>query len=827
MGSEFTALHGILAFFHESLVSSGADVLGSALTEAEIDAFEKKYSFRLPYILREFYLSHNGMGEKISRGSPHHNIAPLQSLGEVGGALRNTLWNHAHDTQNERRLKKSEQSLFEPEPPDSLFAVGMDASGDVYFLDLRVRTGQGIPVFLLHHDAAFEVDQVADSFEEFVFEFLEKELGLPEGKRAPAMPLRRGKKSEPTALVREALPLIEPTAAEPEPSLPFSEPRILSELGSTNWRHSSAPEGGMGGIRSGFFTSDGQLVTLGQDAQIHAWNMENGTIERSFEIGPCEPERILLSPDQSKLAVLWREEYDSVTIETVLLNFADGKELCRFESDSLRDLHFSPDSSECIALTKGGVFFHDAATGRRKREIKFKKPAANRLAISADGKCLVTDSEGCFPLIVRDGTGKKVGEIAGPEGTLGIEGEVIHLAFDSDGQLLVFTEGLVTRHNIADHSFTSSPFPFKERGTRVNGSGNLLTFVEYSYDKHYSRVGFNVGILNADTRELVSHRAFDHVWGDVYAFVSQDQKKAGLLYSEDLRASLYTLPDWVCLNEKTDVISDAALEGVTQNAFVLICRDTARVTDRNGKLAASRSFPGEAVYCARPGPDGSAIIVTTSESRALVLSLPDLKDVSEMKVRSTSSAVAFSTDGTQALIGWDNGTLLHYSMETKKHTKLPQWMTAYTSQIRWSPDGKLALAADGTKAILFDVAKRKLISDELAQGEYTWAVDFSAAGDRVVVAGRDVSLRVLDLNGKELLRVPDIDTDRVWFMPDGRILVFQLDGSLLFMDGRSGTRIGSYHLRETSDCIFSVVPSVDRSEWWIKSSRGRLMQCVF
>ncbi len=829
MPREFKELDHILAYFAPGLESNGEDLLGMPLTEAELDAFEARYSFALPHILRAFYLQHNGMGEEISRGSPHHCIAPLQSLGEVGGSFRNTLYNHAHDLDGERKLKKSERDLYEPDPVDALFPLGMDASGDVYFLDLRRRSGEGIPVFLLHHDAAFEIDSAADSFEAFVFDFLLRNLGEQEGSPPPAMPRWKLDKKDARALVRDALPRpSRPAVDERKPTL--VEPRILSELGRTNWRHSSSPEGATAGIVSGLFTSSGQLITLGGDTEIHAWNMASGTIDRSFRPpDAAEPDRILLSPDETKLAVFSKEEYDSDTTITTILNFSDGTELCRFNSDFLIDFRFSKDSSECIAISKNAIAVHSAKTGRKKSRQSWKGHQAKHAALSSDGRILVTDSEGSFPLHVRDAAGGRIREIARPTGIEEPaipENEIHHVGFGSDdSKLIVFLEGAFTIHDLQQNTTTRLPFPFTESDYKVTWTGGaLLTAMEYRREK-YSRVGFDIALVNAGSGGLISRHSFDFDPGNVVAPVSPDRARMALLCTGGLRADLISLPEWKYENAQDDMVSDATLEAVTEDGFVLFSGSTVRFTDRAGRLHASRNFPGEGLFSASAGPDGSMVIVTDSSHHVRVLSLPALEDLVVFKTPSFSKAGAFHPTDGRALIGCDDGTLLLYAADTKKPAKLPPWLKAYTSQVSWSPDGTLALAADGVKAILFDVAKRRLINDKLAQGEFTWAVDFSPDGSRLLVAGRDVSLRVLQLNGKELLRVPDVDVMRAWFMKDGRILVFQMDGSVLFLDGSTGLCVGEYTMRDTSDCVLCVIPGPDRSHWFLKSSRGRLMQC--
>ncbi len=825
MATEFPELQDILRYFTSRSPEGAAKLLGAALTPEEIDRFEARYQFRLPHVLRAFYLMHNGLGDDIRRGSPHHVIVPMQSLGEVAGAFRNTLLNHRQEVEEERQLTKKELHLVEPEVPEALYPIGMDSSGDVYYLDLSRRTKQGMPVFLLHHDAAFETDAVAESIEEFVLDFLERRLGVPEGKERPRLPRygKVGKTTEgetPAALVRAALPTHLRTTPMPETAAAPAELRILSEHGSSNWRHSSAPEGGGGGIRDVLFTASGFLVSLGQDALIHVWDPASGRVVRTLEVPGTEPDQILLSPDETTLAVLWREEYDSEAVDVTVLNFADGAEVCHFQADGFRSGEFAASGARFVVLTEGNILTFDSRTGKRLQSVSLKREPSQHLAVSSDGERLATDMDGQFPVVLRDGSGRKQKTLEGGEG------EIRHLCFCGQGDrfLAIAADGLLVV-DLDTLEAWSHPLPVSDY--RVCRSGrDRLVLTEFLYRK-YDRIGFVVGIMDLPSGAVRSSHKFDYVWGQVNACLSADGERIALVYEQDLRVDLRSLSDWKRLNPQEATFIDAVLEGVTATHCVWICRDTVRVTDLAGRSVSTRTLSGDdpTLFQAAASADGTLAAVSDSDCRVHLLTLPDLEPVTVFKTGRHAKALAFSPVDRRLLVGCDDGTLLLLGEGATKPTKLPKWLSAYTGQVAWSADGSLALAADGVKVVLFDVAHRKLTTDRLSQGEYTWAVDFSPDGSRLLVAGRDVSLRVLDLEGQELLRVPDLDVGRAYFTGDGRILVIQLDGSIVILDEASGRRVSEHNLHDTHDCFVSVVPARDRRSWFLKSSRGRFLTC--
>lgn len=135
-------------------------------------------------------------------------------------------------------------------------------------------------------------------------------------------------------------------------------------------------------------------------------------------------------------------------------------------------------------------------------------------------------------------------------------------------------------------------------------------------------------------------------------------------------------------------------------------------------------------------------IVSSPDCRVLVLTLPDLEPVTVFKTARYAKALAFSPVDRRLLVGCDDGTLFLLGEGPTKPTKLPKWLSACTCQVAWSAD-RLAWSGGGRR-----------------EGR---------------AVRRDVSLRVLDLEGQELLRVP-VEDRRTWFLKSsrGRFLTCEL-----------------------------------------------------
>lgn len=129
----------------------------------------------------------------------------------------------------------------------------------------------------------------------------------------------------------------------------------------------------------------------GSDSELRLWDVATGKRVRQFEVPPAGLSCFAFAPDGRTVAV---GNYDQ-TIS--LLECASGKERARFKSSQvgmLGFLTFLPDGKTLIGAgyQDPTIRFWDRATGKELAQIKGHQSGITSLAVSADGKTLISGS---------------------------------------------------------------------------------------------------------------------------------------------------------------------------------------------------------------------------------------------------------------------------------------------------------------------------------------------------------------------------------------------------------------------------------------------------
>jgi hypothetical protein len=119
--------------------------------EARLKKYQKN-DRKYPRVILDFIRRHDGTGTDELGGS--------EDFYSFQAGLENKVAEHTEEMlENGHLTKKSRPySIQKQFPLKTLFAIGVTASGDTVFLDLKQRDRAGnIPVYYLHHDAPLDV----------------------------------------------------------------------------------------------------------------------------------------------------------------------------------------------------------------------------------------------------------------------------------------------------------------------------------------------------------------------------------------------------------------------------------------------------------------------------------------------------------------------------------------------------------------------------------------------------------------------------------------------------------------------------------------------
>jgi len=580
------------------------------------------------------------------------------------------------------------------------------------------------------------------------------------------------------------------------------------------------------------FTSDGQLVTLDQNAQVRRWDLasqhEDQASRRDLaKVGSAAIQ--VLSPD-GRLAAL--AEGNKVYV----VDTSTGKQ--RFQIDSApatdRRLLFTRDSTSLVIVDDtirwcaagGGQVIASFAQGFDRGPI---------LSLSADGLTLAVVGGWQASIYRLDQTTRTVSRQSAP---VTADGALNAAALSPDGRLIAlghfFAGGVV----VCD---TRTGRPIADLGHAHTCAVSAMTF---------SSDGFR--LVTADIKGTIK------IW-------------------EDARNLTSTSAATRTLKGHEAAITHVGFSSARQQLVSTSGDKTVRVWDMEHPSAAFRvleqSHPS---WMARFSPDGLLIAMEGGRSVQLWDAATG-KIVRELpagdRLRGRICSVAFSpTDQRLLAAGYggeadvshvvlwdiDAGTEL---ARLPGATDLPDFnlneSTGMVGALAFSPDGKYLVAGFGSHfgfqngsppLKVWEVAKRRLVRRLSGHTGYCAALDFSRDGTRLASASRDGTAMIWSTESwqaTQTLQNPDLSTlggpagqrgsvEDVAFTPDGRTLVMaSREGSVLLWDVATG------RLQETlkghSGTVMSAAMSPDGRtlatggsdrmvRLWNVESRRELMQ---
>ncbi|HEX2475328.1 MAG TPA: protein kinase [Lacipirellulaceae bacterium] len=488
-------------------------------------------------------------------------------------------------------------------------------------------------------------------------------------------------------------------------------------------------------VRSAMFSPDGsRILSGGEDQSVRIWN-----------VGDYEEVRVLHATVFSghEDAVLGaRFSHDGKQIVTAsrdrtasLWDAASGKPLRRFDEGHeflISGAAFFPDGKHmATGAGDNSVRIWDLTTGTEKVEL----PSTGRfgtLAVSPDGNWVATGSQGTDVKLWNAQTGAQVAALGGHIA------EIASLAFSPDGQRLATADD---RGNVR---------VWIRSGDAANGEPQWTQ--EWELDGHNSSI---TSIrFTPDGRRLLTASG-DRTCG-------QWDLESG----REIRELALEHPDWVT---SLDISPDGSMAVTT-------CDDGVarlwRLADA-APLAAVRS-PGKPFNSAALSPDGSAVVLTSTEDRRVWL-----WDVSTARV--AIGPAAGDANATSQLLE----PLLDFNQLGGE-----VWMASF------APDGRHVLTLGGNDAQLWNIESHSLVVRFSAHGAVASAA--VSPDSRLVATGSwDHSAKIWDASTGQAIRKLEGEgghkghVNTVEFSPDGaQLLTSSDDGTALLWDVESGKPTG-------------------------------------
>jgi eukaryotic-like serine/threonine-protein kinase len=491
----------------------------------------------------------------------------------------------------------------------------------------------------------------------------------------------------------------------------------------------------------------------------------------------AEASRVAVSPDGSRLAVLWMGPKGWVF---TLYDPHSGKPGATSAHDIgfTWALVFNPDGTSIATAGEDGLTrLWDTSTGTMTAQCRGHTRKVLSVAFRPDGRRLVTTS--------ADGTVRQWDSTTGREVESPYEhhvGEVVTAAYSPDG-LWVASGGwdrtirvweAANRHDVAilpGHTAVVSELAFTADGRRL-ASASQEGGLEYWVDRTVRlwEVGLQAGasVLRGHTGYVYpvayspdgqwiasgswdkTVRLWDAVSGESCAILPHERFVRALAFSRD---SLWLVSG--CDHESLHIWNVA----------------TAR-------LEKKIKGPGGVVQAIAVSPDGARIAAAGADGRVCVVEPATGAEVQSyrMALGQTKKSLAYSPDGRWLAGTGEYGTQIDiWDTETRQRSARLTGHPGDVYSVAFSGNGLLMASGSSDRTVrIWDVAAAKCVAILTGHTDSVFSAVFHPDGTRLASAGRDGAIWLWDLaTGQEVARLEG-HTDYVFslaFSPDGSSLV--------------------------------------------------------
>ncbi len=524
------------------------------------------------------------------------------------------------------------------------------------------------------------------------------------------------------------------------------------------------------------FSRDDSKVVLGMyHGDIEIWDLNTNTtveLERSFS---GEVRNICFAPDGNSFITASPED------ESAWLWDLEGYEIAEMphKRGVVSSAVFSPDGSQILTTSTNDTAYIWDLEGHVLKKFAGHTDMIIKGEFSPDGKEILTISlDGTLKLWDSNNSEVLVSEKCK-------KGQFTTASFSPTGQqfLTGSTDGLVERWTIYKRGqYKVVPQSLNEANSKaifdVQFSPNGKILASASQDNTVKIWDMN-GNLIANLE--------DHVQ-DVYAVVFSPDSKQLLSLSEDETARLYDLEGRILASflSKTDQGINAIFTPDSQKIITRNKNNTSKIWDTNGQLLLNMKPSKRGIQRVKLSPDGTKVLTyasTGSEIRlwdvnrrtSVVLKKKNVKFFSAKFLPKGQYVFAYTfKDGIGVLFDFNGKELAEFKGD---HT------FAFSD---FSPDGKMLLSRDKSKAFLWNMSGQLVTTFEGHTDNLSSSI-MSSDGTRILTTSRDGTAKLWNKKGQLLatLRGHNKTITVAKFSPDGKkILTISRDTTAKIWDLR-------------------------------------------
>lgn len=456
------------------------------------------------------------------------------------------------------------------------------------------------------------------------------------------------------------------------------------------------------------------------------------------------------------------------------------------------------DGSQLVSIAGLAATVHDAETGVVLTKLKGHTSPLTCVAVSRDGKWIVTGSEDGAARVWDAATGAGLAELVGHSDRLN------SVAFNSDSTWIVTAsrdgsarvwsiEARTTLVDVKAHGPLNSA-ELSPDGTRVllKSDNSVLVSDAASGESLYELVGIRSASFSPDGSQIAAG-------ADGPALV-QDMKTGAI--STKLRGH----PQWV----NSVAFSPDGTRIVTASED-----STARVWDaKSGASLAELKGHSGRVKSAAFSPDGSWIVTASADTTARVWDASTGTSLGELRGHKDTVCFAeFISNGARVVTASEDTTARVWEVRAG-HTSIElAHRRERDTPVAFSPDGRRIVSVGAGTAQVSDAATGARLAELKGHTGYVFSAAFNPDGTRIVTASTDKTARVWDAeNGASLAELTGHTSSvvRAAFSPDGtRIVTASSDKTARVWDAATGNCLAE--LRGHPKPVYLAVFSPDNN----------------
>lgn len=548
-----------------------------------------------------------------------------------------------------------------------------------------------------------------------------------------------------------------------------TSPQLIVQLG-----HSAE-------ISSLALSADGRMVLTAGDQTARLWDASTGKEIRSFRGHSKTIVSAAFSPDEQ---VILTAGYDDTAR---LWDASTGKEIKKFEEPlfDVKSAMFSPDGRMILARCLNDARLLDRTTGREIR--RFQAPGLNSVAMSADGKLILTgsgeiDSGSDKNVRLWDAeTGKELRRFSGHSSLVNA------VALSRDGQLALTGS--------ADQTARLWNTATGKEVKRFTGHSFTVGAVAISPDNRLA--------LTACTDEetawlwdISTGRKIREFTGHTYPVVSvafSPDGKTAMTGSSDNTARLWdvaTGKEAKRLEGHSEPVMSARFSADNQINLIGHGR-VAEVTDKTPWLWNATSsneivrFNGHAgwIPSAEVSADGQRFLTGSFDKTVRLWDAATGKEIRRFLGHTDLARGVMSADGRLILTASNDKTARLWDAATGKEIRRFAGHTDWVTELMISRDGRVIATGGDTTARCWDAATGKEIRrfedrDDSGQPHDVTPLALSPDGRKLLLNSRFGTVKLCDIaTGAEIVKIETENSIRcAAFSPDGRMLMICGDG---------------------------------------------------